>query len=90
MSKACPKMIAAEIIYAALVWGEEGMLSMIGGLNDSDPYKAHVTNQWKQLRAYRRRRFGKENNPFEGCKTVTLEELRDISPTLIDRFQGKL
>lgn len=71
------KMTAAEIIYAALVWGEEGMLSMIGGLDDSDPYKAEVSDQWKQLRAYRRRRFGKERSPFEGCKTVTLDEIRN-------------
>lgn len=42
------KMTAAEIIYAALVWGEEGMLSMIGGLDDSDPYKAEVSDQWKR------------------------------------------
>lgn len=70
------KMSAAEIIYAALVWGEEGMLQMIGGLDKSDPYKAEVTSQYNQLRAYRRRRFGKEKDPFKGCKTITIMELR--------------
>lgn len=70
------KLTAAEIIFTALVWGDESMSQMIEGLHDGDPYKAEVKSELKQLRAYRQRRFGKDRNPFEGCKTVTLEELR--------------
>lgn len=54
---AAVKMTAAKIVHTALVWAEENMLAMIGGLDAKDPHRAEVLDQWKQLRAYRQRRF---------------------------------
>lgn len=71
-----PKMTAGEIVYAALVWADEGMEQMIFGCQDDDPYRAEVKDQLKQLRAYRKKRFGEMKEPTEGAKLVNvLEEL---------------
>jgi hypothetical protein len=70
------KMTAAEIIYTALVWADEGLTEMINGLDDGEPHRVECINVRKQLHAYRRRRFGPGKNPFEGCKLVSLDELR--------------
>lgn len=68
------KMTAAEIILAALIWGDESMSQMVEGLHDGDPYKDDVKNQLKQLRAYRRRRFGEIKDPTDDCKLVSALE----------------
>ena len=71
------KLSAAEIVYAAITWAEESMLQMIAGCDESDPYRAEVRDQLKQMRAYRDRRFGKpRNNPFEGARLVDMATLR--------------
>jgi hypothetical protein len=72
-----PKMTAAEIVYTALVWGEESMVQMVAGCHESDPYRTEVAEQLKQLRAYRKRRFGTPPDPFEGAKPMSLEEIRE-------------
>lgn len=72
------KLTAAEITHTALIWAEESMLQMIGGLSDSDPHKAVVTDEYRQLRAYRKRRFGLPPDPFKDTKLVSLEELREM------------
>lgn len=71
-----PKMTAAEIIYTALVWGEESMAQMISGCAEDDPYRADVSDQLKQLRAYRKRRFPPPPDPFKGAKLMSLDEIR--------------
>lgn len=63
------KLSASQIIYKALVWAEEGMEQMV----DADPhgYGIIVSDELKQLRAYRYRRFGKPKDPLEGAKKVS-------------------
>lgn len=74
-------MTAAEIIKTALVWAEESMLQMIGGLHDGDPHKAVVTSEYNQLVAYRKRRFGQPADPFKDTKPMGLDELRRLRDT---------
>jgi hypothetical protein len=73
------KLSAAELVYIAITWAEEGMIQMIDGCHNDDPYRADVKNQLKQMRAYRRRRFGKPTNPFEGAKLVNMTEMRALT-----------
>jgi acyl-CoA hydrolase len=68
-------MTAAEIIYAALVWGEEGMEQMISGCAEGE-YRDEVSAQLKQLRAYRKRRFPPAPDPFKNAKPMSLDEIR--------------
>lgn len=69
-------MTASEIVHTALVWGEEGMVQMVRACHADDPYRAEVKDQLKQLRAYRRKRFGERKEPTEGARLVNvLEEL---------------
>lgn len=75
------KMTSVEIIYTALIWAEESMALMIDGCHDDDPYRAEVMGQLKQMRAYKRRRFGKPDDPFKDAKLVSLDELRQLAPT---------
>lgn len=63
-------MTAHEIIYTALVWGEESLTQMIVGCSPKDPYRAECEGKLRQLQAYRKRRFGKEKNLLEGSKLV--------------------
>lgn len=73
-----PKMTAGEIIHAALVWGEEGMEQMVNGCDHDDPYRAEVLDQLKQLRAYRKKRFGVRPEPTDGAKLVNV--LQELTP----------
>lgn len=75
------KLTGAEIIYVAITWAEESMALMIDGCHDDDPYRAEVMDQLKQMRAYKRRRFGKPDDPFKDAKLVSLEELRASAHT---------
>jgi hypothetical protein len=72
------KMTSVEIIYTAIIWAEESMIQMINGCEDGDPYRAEVSNQLKQMRAYRKRRFGKPDCPFKDAKLLSLDELRAL------------
>jgi hypothetical protein len=72
-------MTAAEIIHAALIWGEEGMQQMIHACHADDPYRAEVKDQLKQLRAYRKKRFGEQIEPTEGARLVNV--LEELTPT---------
>jgi hypothetical protein len=73
------KLTSAEIIHIAVTWAEESTLQMIGGCPEDDSYRAEVADQLKQMRAYRKRRFGKPANPFEGASLIGLDELRKMS-----------
>lgn len=73
-----PKMTATEIVRIALIWAEESMAQMVGGLADSDPHKAEVKDELRQLRAYRKRRYGSPPDPFKGTRKVGLDELRKM------------
>lgn len=73
------KMTAGEIVYAALVWGEEGMAQMVHACHADDPYRAEVLEQLKQLRAYRKKRFGEMREPTEGARLVNV--LDELTPT---------
>lgn len=72
------KMISVEIIYTAITWAEESMLQMVHGCHETDPYRAEIMDQLKQIRAYKRRRFGKPDDPFRDAKLVSLDELRAL------------
>lgn len=74
------KMTSAEIIETAIIWAEESMEQMLFGLSDDDAHRVVVKDQLKQLRAYRKRRFGKRIDPFEGAKLLGLDELRKLPP----------
>jgi len=76
------KMTAAEIMLVAITWAEESMVQMIGGMPVDDPYRDEVRSQLKQMRAYRKRRFGKPHNPFEGAKLLGIDELRKLPSTI--------
>lgn len=67
-----PKMTAGEIVHAALVWGEEGMAQMVDACHMDDPYRAEVLDQLKQLRAYRRKRFGEMPDPTADARLVNV------------------
>lgn len=71
------KMTAGEIVHTALIWGEESMEQMIAGTDKDDPYHAQVKSELKQLRAYRKRRFGERPDPTAGCKLVSALEIRN-------------
>ncbi|MFI5423143.1 MAG: hypothetical protein ACHQWH_04305 [Nitrososphaerales archaeon] len=71
------KLTAAELIHIAITWAEESMLQMIHGCPEGGEYRAEVIDQLKQLRAYRKRRYGKPSDPFKDAKLVTLDELRE-------------
>lgn len=75
------KLSAAELVRIAIVWAEESMLQMIDGLGNSDPYRAEVADQLKQMRAYSRRRFGSRPDPTAGARLVGLDELRQLAAT---------
>lgn len=72
------KMTAVEIIQIAITWADESMVQMISGLSSDDPHRAEVKDQLKQMRAYRKRRFGNPKDPFEGAKLLGLDELRKL------------
>lgn len=74
------RMTSVEIIYAAITWAEESMALMIDGCHEGDPYRETVLDQLKQMRAYKRRRFGKPDDPFKNAKLVSLDELRQLAP----------
>ena len=61
-----PKLSAAEIIYKALVWAEESMEQMVDG--DPGEYGKQVADELRQLRAYRKKRFGERPDPLVGAK----------------------
>ena len=69
-----PKMTAREIVYAALVWGEEGMEQMVRACHADDPYRAEVFAELKQLRAYRKKRFGERKEPTDGARLINILE----------------
>ncbi len=83
------KLTSAEIVHKALVWAEESMLQMIGGLDDADPHKAVVTNEYKQLVAYRKRRYGTPPDPFKGTRLVGMDELRKMRDSSSSRPREK-
>lgn len=62
------KLTASEIIYKALVWAEESMEQMVDG--DPGEYGKQVADELRQLRAYRRKRFGERPDPIAGTKKV--------------------
>lgn len=64
------KMSANEIVFTALIWAIESMDQMISGTHESDPYRAELIEERRQLRAYRNKRFGKPVNPFKDAKLV--------------------
>jgi hypothetical protein len=74
------RLTAVQIIHIAITWAEESMLQMINGCPEGDPYRAEVLDQLRQMRAYKKRRFGKPNDPFEGARLVGLDELRKLVP----------
>lgn len=70
------KLSAAQLVQIAITWAEESMMQMICGCPKDDPYRAEVSEQLKQLRIYRRQRFGKPRDPLEGANLVDVTELR--------------
>lgn len=72
------RMPADKIIYNALVWAEESMLAMLGGLPVADAYRVKLLDELKQMRAYRNRRFGKPKDPFAGTRKMGIDELRRL------------
>lgn len=70
------KMTTAEIIHVAITWAEESMVQMVGGCHEDDPYRADVLDQLKQIRAYKRRRYGKPEDPFKDAKLVSIFDLK--------------
>jgi hypothetical protein len=77
MPKSDGDMTAGEIIRTALIWAEESMNAMIGGLHKDDPHRAEVLAELRQLRAYHKRRFGEVPNPLAGCKLVDIREIKN-------------
>jgi len=72
------KMTASQIVYTALIWAEESMYTMIDGTHESDPHRAELKDELKQLRAYRKRRYGQPSDPFAGATAMSLEDLRKL------------
>lgn len=82
------RLTAVEIMQIAITWAEESMVQMINGCEENDPYRAEVADQLKQMRAYRKRRFGKPQDPFEGAKLLSLDELRKLPNTALSSTKG--
>lgn len=64
------KLTASQIVYKALVWAEESMEEMVRGSRDENGRK--VADELKQLRAYRKKRFGQPKDPFEGVPKINV------------------
>jgi hypothetical protein len=79
------RLTAAELMKIAITWAEESMVQMISGCEKDDPYRADVADQLKQLRAYRKRRFGAPVDPFKDAKKLTLDELRQLPNSALTR-----
>lgn len=69
------KLTSSEIVYKALVWAEESMEEMIRGC-DGNEYGQEVEAELKQLRAYRKKRFGASADQFKGAKLVNAVETK--------------
>jgi len=71
------KYTAAEIVHAALHWGEENITAMIdahasidGNVPVDDEHVAYLLELRRQMRAYRKRRVGVRPDPFKDCITI--------------------
>lgn len=69
------KMRASEIILQALIWAEESIHEMINGTSGDDPHRAELVELRKQMRTYRKRRYGKLPDPLAGAKPVNIFHL---------------
>lgn len=65
------KLTNAQIIYKALVWAEESMAEMVHGCGGNE-YGQEVEADMKQLRAYRKKRFGERADPMKGAKPINV------------------
>jgi hypothetical protein len=68
-------MSASEIVLQALIWGEESITEMINGTHESEPHRAELVELRRQMRVYRKRRYGKPVDPFANAKLVSAFDL---------------
>lgn len=77
-------MNASEIVYIALVWAEENMEAMIESLDgvsgdDCAVERQKVATQLRQLREYRKRRFGSRIDPIASLPKIDARTRQPIS-----------
>lgn len=69
------RMTPRQIILFALVWADENIeayIDAITGVSDLEDSRTELRWKLKQLRAYRRRRFGGHTDPFADAKMVNV------------------
>lgn len=78
------KLKDSEVIYHALIWGEENIAAMLEATRDSaDPeYRAELERLIKAMRKYRERKYGRQNDPLEGTVLVDALSGLPVSKTL--------
>lgn len=75
------KLSSRQIVKRALDWGIESMYEMILGTDQKDPNRIRLESEIKQMRAYRKRRFGDPVDRFKDCVAVDIRDLpRAVGP----------